>query len=108
MSNSIKGVSDALAQTSDIASKARKSEGAGAVSNVAPIAAADAVSFTETAAKLRDLESTLRTVPVVDTERVDAVKKAVDEGTYKVDHARVADKMMKFEGLLDEVGPKKG
>ena len=47
-------------------------------------------------------------MPVVDTERVNEVKKAIDEGTYEVNSARIADKMMKFEGLLDEVGPKKG
>lgn len=110
MSSNIKGVGETLAQVSDIASKARKADGVGSSqpsSGVETIRPSDEVSFSEGASKLRELEGSLRSVPVVDTERVDAVKKAVDEGTYEVNHARIADKMMKFEGLLDEVGPKK-
>ena len=111
MSSDINGIGDALAQVSDIASRARKADGVGNASpssGVEPVAAADAVSFTDTAAKLRALEGSLRSVPVVDTERVNGVKQAFADGSYEVNHARLADKMMKFEGLLDDVGPKKG
>jgi negative regulator of flagellin synthesis FlgM len=109
MSSNIKGVSDSLGQVSDIASKARKASGADATgpsSGVEPVAATDAVSFTATAAKMREIEGSLRNVPVVDTQHVAEVKQAIADGTYEVNHARIAEKMAKFEGLLDEVGPK--
>ena len=38
-----------------------------------------------------------RTLPVVSESRVDAVRRAMDEGRYHVDPQRVADKMMRFE-----------
>ena len=38
-----------------------------------------------------------RHVPVVNESRVEAVRRAVDEGRYHVDPQRVADKMMRFE-----------
>ncbi len=111
MASNIKGVSDSLSQISDVASKARSAQGAGpsqSSNGVEPIAAADAVSFTETASRMREIEGSLRSVPVVDTQRVNEVKQAIADGTYEVNPARIAEKMMKFEGLLDEVGPKKG
>jgi negative regulator of flagellin synthesis FlgM len=39
-------------------------------------------------------------MPVVNESRVEAVRRALDEGRYHVDAQRVADKMMRFEGDL--------
>ena len=111
MSSDIKGVSESLSQVSEVASKARSAQSADPsqrTSGAESAAATDAVSFTETASRMRELEGSLRSVPVVDTQRVNEVKQAIVDGTYEVSPARIAEKMMKFEGLLDEVGPKKG
>jgi negative regulator of flagellin synthesis FlgM len=46
------------------------------------------------------LSKTDRTLPVVNESRVEAVRRALDEGRYHVDPQRVADKMLRFEGDL--------
>ncbi len=61
----------------------------------------DTVTLTDTAARLRDLGNTLSALPVTDTQRVAEVKKAIEEGAYKVDAGRVARKMIELEKLLN-------
>lgn len=64
-------------------------------------AASDTVTLTDTAARLRDLGNALSALPASDTQRVAEVKKAVEDGTYKVDAGRVAHKMIELEKLLN-------
>ena len=61
---------------------------------------ADTVSLTGTAAKLRQLEAALSELPVADSDRIDAVKRAVANGTYEIDPHRIAAKMLDFERSL--------
>ena len=42
----------------------------------------------------------MASLPVVDTQRVDAVKKALADGTYRIKPERIADKMLGFENAL--------
>lgn len=63
-------------------------------------ASSDTVTLTDTAARLRALGNTLSTLPVTDTQRVEGVKKAIEDGNYTVDAGRVAQKMIEFEKLL--------
>ncbi|MBD3669477.1 MAG: flagellar biosynthesis anti-sigma factor FlgM [Gammaproteobacteria bacterium] len=62
----------------------------------------DTVSLTGTAAKLRQLETALSELPVADQDRIDAVKRAVTNGTYEIDPQRIAAKMLDFERSLDQ------
>ena len=55
------------------------------------------IDVSETARTLAALEARISTLPVVSENRVDAVRRAMDEGRYHVDPQRVADKMMRFE-----------
>jgi negative regulator of flagellin synthesis FlgM len=55
------------------------------------------INVSDTARTLAALESHIGTLPVVNESRVDAVRRAVDDGRYHVDPQRVADKMMRFE-----------
>lgn len=57
----------------------------------------ETVSLTDTSAKLRALENTLSSLPAVDAQRVEALKKAVASGEYEVDPARVAEKLIALE-----------
>jgi len=62
---------------------------------------ADTVSLTETSAQLRSIESSLASLPVVDTQRVESIKQAIADGSYQVDAQAVADKLIDFEAILD-------
>lgn len=60
----------------------------------------DTVNLTDTAQRLRELERSVAGLPVVDAQRVEAVKKALADGTYQVRPERVADKLVGFENAL--------
>ena len=56
----------------------------------APDRSSQQVSLTDTAAKLRQLEAKIADQPVVDTQRVESLKKSIADGTFKVDSSRTA------------------
>lgn len=58
----------------------------------------------ELAAKLKELEAALARIPIVDQRRVAEFRKALAEGTYHVDAARLADKLIEFERMLNGPG----
>ncbi len=61
---------------------------------------ADTVNLTDTAAYLRKLESSLSSLPVVDAQRTESIKKALADGRFIIDPVRVADKLLRFESML--------
>ncbi len=63
-------------------------------------APAQDVSLTDTAAKLQRLETKIASQPVVDTQKVESVKKAIADGSFKVDSGKAAEKMAEIESLL--------
>ena len=64
----------------------------------------DTVSLSENAVQLGKLENAVATAPVVDTQRVEQLKKAINDGSYVADPAKIADKLMQFESLLKPAG----
>lgn len=60
----------------------------------------DTINLTDTAQRLRELEKSVASLPVVDPQRVDAVKKALADETYQVRPERVAEKLVGFENAL--------
>jgi negative regulator of flagellin synthesis FlgM len=83
------GGSAPTSRVRDAASDGKKPETTGgAVSNI---------DVSDNARTLAALESHIGTLPVVNESRVDAVRRAMDEGRYHIDPQRVADKMMRFE-----------
>ena len=77
-----------VSRTRDATSDGRKTEGSATASNI---------DVSDTARTMAALENRISTLPVVNESRVDAVRRAMDEGRYHVDPQRVADKMMRFE-----------
>lgn len=63
---------------------------------------ADRVSLTGTARQLQALENQVANQPVVDSQRVDAVRQAVASGTFNVDAERIADKVIDLEQALTD------
>ena len=62
----------------------------------------DKVSLTGDASRLQELERQLQSKPVVDSQRVDAVRSAVENGTFEVNPERIAEKMMSLEQALTD------
>lgn len=60
----------------------------------------DTVSLTGTAKQLHKLESLLKDIPVVDTQRVEQTRTAVNNGSYVVHAGNVAKKLTQFEAYL--------
>jgi negative regulator of flagellin synthesis FlgM len=57
----------------------------------------DHVTLTDSARSMQKIEEAVAKAPVVNAEKVAAVKQAIGAGTYKIDAGRVADKMLKYE-----------
>ena len=77
-----------VSRVRDTTSEGRKTETTGTASSI---------DVSDTARTLAALEERIGTLPIVNESRVDAVRRAVDEGRYQVDPQRVADKMLRFE-----------
>jgi negative regulator of flagellin synthesis FlgM len=60
----------------------------------------DQVTLTETARRLSDVVQTASAQPAVDSQRVEEIRRAIQEGRYEVNAERVAEKLMKTEELL--------
>jgi len=60
----------------------------------------DTVSFSETAVRMGRLGVAVDDTPVVDVPRVEKTRQAILDGTYNVDPARIAEKLMEFDNLL--------
>lgn len=57
----------------------------------------DTVSITQSGLLMSKLEELVQSAPVVDSERVAALKDAIASGSYEIDDRRVADRLLKFE-----------
>jgi negative regulator of flagellin synthesis FlgM len=57
----------------------------------------DHVTLTDSARALQKIEEAVAKAPVVNSQKVAAVKQSVSSGSYQIDAARVADKLLKFE-----------
>lgn len=66
------------------------------------VGSSDRVSLTGQARQLRELETQLASQPVVDTERVAAVRSAVEAGSFVVNPHRIAEKMISLEQALTD------
>lgn len=58
---------------------------------------ADHVTLTESARSLQKIEAAVAKAPVVNAAKVAAVKLAISSGTYKIDAAQIAGKLLQFE-----------
>ena len=104
MISEVKGTQQATIQTLSNNQQADKAENqlhhAGQKEKQTPSAPSREVSLTDTAAKLQQLQAQIANQPVVDSQRVESVKKAISDGSFKIDSNRIAGKMAEFENLL--------
>ena len=64
--------------------------------------AKDTVSLSDNAVQLGKINNTVSSPPVMDTQRIEALKQAISNGSYEVDPVKVADKLMQFESMLKQ------
>jgi len=60
----------------------------------------DQLKLSSQASQLHALEAEIAKLPVVDTQRVQDVQRTVATGSFQVEPARVADKILTFEAGL--------
>ncbi len=63
-------------------------------------ASSDTVELTSSAKLLERLDKTLAALPVVDSNRVAAVKQAIENRNYEIDADAIADAMIRLEQSL--------
>jgi len=79
--------------------KAGTGQGAASTETSAP-QAGDTVNITRSALLLAKLQEVVSAAPVVDKDKVAAVKSAVNAGTYPIDDQSVADGMIRLDREL--------
>ena len=68
--------------------------------NAARTGSADTLSLTNKAAQLQQLEAQISALPVVDSQRVEDVQHSLATGSFEIQPAQVADKLLSFEAGL--------
>jgi negative regulator of flagellin synthesis FlgM len=94
----ISGKVPPLAKTSYVQSSAKPLEKTG----TAPVAKGDRVELSAQARELQAAREALAKMDAVDHEKVARIKAQIADGTYKVDAAKIASKMLE-ESLLDDI-----
>jgi negative regulator of flagellin synthesis FlgM len=77
-----------------------KSQGESAAAGVSAAQSGDTVTLTNSARSLQKIEETIAKTPVVSAAKVTAVQQSLAAGTYQVNPAQVADKLLQFESGL--------
>lgn len=100
MSTKIGGLDSSPIQTGKGGDVKRTSPQGGA--QPAKTQSASDTQITESARQLAALEQTVRELPAIDQARVDQVSRRIQDGSYQVDSAKVADKLLQFEHELKD------
>lgn len=102
--NDITNINSNRAQLSSNQSSSVKSRNEAKQSNESESSssAADRVTLTNTASRLKDIEQKLNSSSSIDNARVTEVQTAISNGDYNVDADRIADKMLAFEDFMSE------
>ena len=109
MAGDVKAAGDMVAQYTDIASRMRRPQEAGAAAGrnaqtsekpTTNQSASDAVDLTDTSNAVRRAEQALASQPVVDSAKVNRLRDAIADGSYEIDPQRIADKLVDMESSL--------
>ena len=101
MSQKIEGGLPAAGLAATAAVGARSATaGTGPAKPVDAVAAGDSLRLTGEATSLQAMQRELSTAPAIDDARVQAVREALQAGTYKVNAEAIADGMLSLEKQL--------
>jgi negative regulator of flagellin synthesis FlgM len=73
-------------------------------SQVSSSPAQDAVSLSSQSKAVSQMQSDMASSPAFDQAKVQAIKEAIANGSYVVDHEKLADNMIRFENELGGLG----
>lgn len=82
----------------------RKVGGPSAVAAAEPTKTSDVVTLTDLASRLQSLTDSVAQLPEVDQKRVAELKSSIESGDYRIDDAKIADKLTAFETQLGRGG----
>jgi negative regulator of flagellin synthesis FlgM len=88
----------AKGSSSSVVADKSQTEGAAAASSSTNTS--DQLTLTSSARSLQQLEATIAQTPVVNTDKVAAIKQQISSGTYQVNSGSVASKLLQFESGL--------
>ncbi len=60
----------------------------------------DQVSFSDSVALLQRMQTRIETEPSVDSDRVKAARAAIQDGSYQIDHGKIASRLMALDKEL--------
>ena len=104
MSNPINGISRGNIPTPPSGGKANgTAKGDGAGNAAATPSTQDAVNLTNTAESIQELEKALAADAVISSEKVDAIKAALNSGDYQINPDLIAEKFLEVERALGKV-----
>ncbi|ADV27371.1 Anti-sigma-28 factor FlgM family protein [Pseudoxanthomonas suwonensis 11-1] len=87
----------AVRSTTQVGRTAPAAAGADRSEPVEATRAGDSLRLTGEATGLQALQRELSTAPAIDAQRVAEVRQALENGTYKIDPARIADRMIEMD-----------
>ena len=100
MSQKIEGTPPAAVRTTGPVSGRVANAGADRSRPVEASAGSDSLRLTGEAASLQAMQRELSTAPAIDNARVQAVREALQAGTYKVNPEAIADGMLRLDDQL--------
>ncbi len=65
-------------------------------------ATTETVSMTDAAVNLKKMSKEMSKLPVVESKRVEDIKKAIENGDFEIDEVYIADKLVGMEKLLHQ------
>ena len=95
-------VTQTSGQGAPVDDKRTGGSGAAAAHSEHAKSASDQLSLTGTARQLQGLENQIASTPVVDSKKVEAVRSAVENGTFTVHPERIAERLMSLERALTD------
>lgn len=93
----IKSIRSAAARERERVSHGPDETGERRPGGVAATVGTDQVRLSDSALRIREAAARLAELPGIDQARVDAIREALGRGTYRIDPARLADRLLAQE-----------
>lgn len=89
-------------QSTQPTTRAADTKGSASSTGAARPAGQDKVTFTGIASEMRTLEADLARIPDIDSDRVNAIKASIAEGSYRVNADKVVENLLSMERALSQ------